>query len=390
MNICFYTDQAISGMTGGIGRMTSVMTEFFRKKYGWKVFSIFAFDAKKECILTETDGAIKLRLHDRLNIRPDVLHNVNKAVQFIIQNHIDVVFIQTSLDVVKKLRKALDKANQPHIKIITELHFTPGKDEWPWQKGGLKGMLAPMRNQMIHHATRSAYRNAYKYADRVYVLSNGYLKGYQDYAGLKESQKLAAMPNCLSFSETYDTRQIAEKQHEVIVVARMEELSKRITLMLKIWQQVEQSGQAKDWTFKLVGDGPHLPMYKQMAQDLQLKQVSFEGRQNPIPYYKNASIFLMTSAFEGFPMTLIEAQQFGTVPVVFNSFETLSDVVCHERNGLIVPDGNLEMFTQQLLRLIGNQEMREEMAKNAAHDCQRFSQESICQNWKEQIENIVK
>ena len=51
-----------------------------------------------------------------------------------------------------------------------------------------------------------------------------------------------------------------------------------------------------------------------------LKQVDFEGKQNPVPYYRQASVCMLTSAYEGFAMILTEAQQTGAVPHRFRHF----------------------------------------------------------------------
>lgn len=381
MNICFYTDQTISGMTGGIGRVTQVMTEYFRQHFGWKVYSIYAKEAKADCVRTVVDGAVMLRLHDRFNINRKVKANYAKALDFIATNQVEVIIIQTSLDVVSKLRRALDHKGMPHVRILSVLHFAPGKDEWPWSGGGLKGLLAPFRNRFIHHATTEAYRSAYDHGEKVVLLSNNYIKEYQQYSGLKETSRLVAIPNCLSFTETLLAEEKQLKQPIALVVARMEDGQKRISLILRMWQKLEAQGTG--WQLQIVGDGPSLPMYKQMAAELGLKQVSFEGRQNPVPYYKRASLFLMTSSFEGFPMTLVEAAQFGCVPVVYDSFSSLSDVVTQGENGFIVPEGDETAYLQRLQQLMDNSDLLHIMSDKAQEYCQRFSQERVCSTWKE-------
>lgn len=389
MNICFYTDQTISGMTGGIGRITSVMVNYFRTQFGWKVFSIFAADAKIDCLLTQTDGAIKLRLHDRLNFRQDVKKNYPRAVQFLKENAVECIIIQTSLDVVAKLRKVLDNAGLNQIRIVSVLHFAPGKDEWPWVNAmGIKKIIAPIRNWFIHRATVDCYRSAYEKGEKVFLLSPSYISQYKDYAGLKGTSKLIAMPNCLSFSEGISETELSAKKPFALVVARMEEVQKRISLILKIWANIEQSDNvvASKWELKIVGDGPSLPMYRQMATELKLKRVTFTGRQDPIPYYKQSSLFLMTSSFEGFPMTLVEASQFGCVPVVYNSFTSLCDVVNEGQNGYIIEEGDEAGFITQTLRLMTDNALRIKLSKQAVKDCQRFSQEKICQQWRQILE----
>lgn len=389
MDICFYTDKNISGMTGGIGRITSVMTDYFRHNFGWKVYSIYAFEANADCVRTEVDGAIRLRLHDRFNLNQSIKANYVKAVQFLAESHVEVMIVQTSLDVVAKLRKALDKAGHPELRILSVLHFAPGRDEWPWQKGGIKGLLAPIRNAYIHHATVRAYRSAYEKGEQVLLLSRNYIQEYQTYAGLKETSKLTALANCLSFTETISEEERQQKQPIALVVARMEEVQKRISLILKIWKKIEErmsANKREPWLLQIVGEGESLASYKRMAKELELEHVSFEGRQNPVPYYKKASIFLMTSSFEGFPMTLVEASQFGCVPIVYNSFSSLEDVVTDGQNGFMLKEGDETGFIDRLEQLMTNQNLLSKMSERALTDCQRFSQETICNEWKKIIE----
>lgn len=62
-----------------------------------------------------------------------------------------------------------------------------------------------------------------------------------------------------------------------------------------------------DWHLDIVGDGPDAAALKELAERLRLSNVSFEGFRNPAPYYRRASIFCMTSTFEGFGLVLPEA-----------------------------------------------------------------------------------
>lgn len=374
MNICFYTDYSISPMTGGIGRVTSVLTEWFRGKFGWKVYSIYAFDAKEDCLRTEVDGSICLRLHDRLNIRRDVKTNVKKASDFIRENQVDVVYVQTSMDVVAKLRPHVDAC------IVSVLHFEPGRDEWKWKGWG----LATLRNAMIHYATVRAYRSAYEQGDFVSVLSPSYIKEYREYAGLKDTQKIVTLPNPLSFD--VDSVNLEQKGRVALVVARMEEGQKRISHILRIWKKVDTEG----WVLKIVGEGPSLSAYKSLAEELQINNVEFYGRQDPVPFYREAKLFLMTSSFEGFPMTLVEAQQFGCVPVVYDAFTALQDVVRNGENGVVVPNEDENVFADVMHKLMADEERLHALAVAAMADCGRFSQQRVCNEWKRILENLTK
>ena len=59
---------------------------------------------------------------------------------------------------------------------------------------------------------------------------------------------------------------------------------------------------------------------------------------------------MMTSAFEGFPMTLVEAQQCGVVPVVMDSYLSLHDIVETGYNGIIVSNEDLTGYINNIKR----------------------------------------
>jgi len=390
-------------MTGGIGRMTTVLTNYFRRNYGWKVFSIYAFKSSEDCILTENDGAIHLRLHDRLGFRP-LSQNYKKAATFIKNNQIQVVIIQTSMDVTARLRKALNQIGQNNIKLISVLHYSPGTDEFPisseevWKnlsqgksilKNLTKTAISPIYNNLEHRATVQAYRNAYKYGNTTVLLSDSYIPLYKQYASLSETTKLKSIPNSVPFQYTLTEEEINNKKNTVLMVGRMVEFPKRVSSILRIWQKVEKDSLSKSWDLKIVGDGPDLEKFKKEANTLKLKRCIFTGRQNPMYYYLDASIFIMTSEFEGFPMTLVEAQQMGCVPVAFNSFGTLKEVVTDNVNGRIIPNNDMEEFTKSILELMSDNDKRRQMLKNGLISCKQYNQDSIGARWKSMIEELL-
>lgn len=403
MNLCFYTDYTISAMTGGIGRVTSVLTDYFRHKYNWKVFSIYAFHADKNCVLTKTDGSINLRLHDRLGFR-NLRSNYKEAALFIQRNQIQVVIVQTSMDVVAKLRSATNRLGLYKLRIISVLHYTPGTDEFPISTQGLaksflhgklsfkdsiKAIIAPIYNYWEHRATVSAYKNAYQYGNHVVVLSDSYISLYQKFANLAEVSKLKAIPNCVPFEIHITTEELQQKQNKALVVGRMVDFPKRISLILELWREVENCPESKNWSLDIVGDGPDLEAFKNLASSLNLSHVIFQGRQNPIQYYREASLFFMASEFEGFPMTLVEAQQMGCVPIAFDSFNSLQEVINDGTNGIIIPNNERKQYIAAALSLMKDIERRRKMAVQATIDCKKYSQDEICNRWKIELESLL-
>ena len=136
-----------------------------------------------------------------------------------------------------------------------------------------------------------------------------------------------------------------------------------------------------NWKLQIVGKGPSSELYKKMSKKLGLKNISFEGWQSPQTYYEKASIFLMTSAIEGWGMTLIEAQQMGCVPIAMNSFAALKDIIKDGQNGFVVENNNIVEMILKIEELITNQNKMYEMSLNAMHSVQKFVIEKIGAKW---------
>ena len=161
----------------------------------------------------------------------------------------------------------------------------------------------------------------------------------------------------------------------------MEEIQKRISLVLRIWKDIYHNEKAKGWVLKIAGEGLYLDSYKNYAKENQLTNIEFLGRVNPVPYYTEASIFMMTSRSEGFPLTLNEAMQYGVVPLAFDSFESIRDIINDGENGYIIPEMDMETYSDKLLGLMTDDHHRHDMAMNALDSCKRYLPERIGDMW---------
>ncbi|MGM9777422.1 MAG: glycosyltransferase, partial [Prevotella sp.] len=125
-----------------------------------------------------------------------------------------------------------------------------------------------------------------------------------------------------------------------------------------------------------------------LAHKLNLANVSFEGRQQSEPYYEKAALFMMTSAVEGWGLTLTESMQRGVVPIVFNSYPALRDIISDGYNGCVVPNNNLDTYADCMMELMENKEKRENIARNALKSCKRFEPEKVIRKWIELIDSL--
>ena len=171
------------------------------------------------------------------------------------------------------------------------------------------------------------------------------------------------------------------KKHIVLIVSRLVDVPKRISLALKIWNEVKKRSEAAGWQLNIVGHGRDEAMYHKMVEQQQIPDVNILGRQQPQPYYEEAAIFMMTSKSEGWGLTLTEAQQFGVVPIAFDSYDALYDIITDGKDGIIIKEGYFDVYIDELAKLMADVSRRQQMASNAIQNCSRFSQEKIANRW---------
>jgi glycosyltransferase involved in cell wall biosynthesis len=233
-------------------------------------------------------------------------------------------------------------------------------------------------------------RPKYKYSDKLIMLCDAFIEDCK--ALLKASNddnKICAIPNPLSYEEVIPKDEIEKKEKELLFVGRILDAVKRISFIIDIWKRLQSTKQYDNWKLTIVGDGPDINMLKDYAARLKCTNIYFDGYRNPLMYYRRASIFLMTSLFEGWGMTLLEAQQNGCVPVVMDSFQSLHEIIQYGINGLIIPNNDLAAFAEAVGRLMDDNELRLKLAYKGMETCRRFSIDNVIRHWERIFEEMA-
>ena len=176
--------------------------------------------------------------------------------------------------------------------------------------------------------------------------------------------------------------ELGNKQKTVLIVTRLDEVQKRISLAIKIWKRIEEDADLKDWNFKIVGFGESEHEYRRLISQWSLKRIFLEGRQNPIRYYKESSLFMMTSLFEGWPMTLNESLQFGCVPFVYDTCASFHEIINNGENGFLITDKNEEEFYHKMREVMLDENRRMELMKASVESSTRFTLDKIVTRWE--------
>lgn len=271
----------------------------------------------------------------------------------------------------KVIIKAQDRINNAN-NVITRLFYY-----------GIKYL----KEQVI----KSSIRYAYKNNERYIVLSEAFIKPLIDYAKLKHSNNIIAIGNPITIPVNLSDFNLDNKKKQLLYVGRMDFENKRVNRILEIWQSLYKL--YPDWELILVGDGPHKEQLIKTVEDNGIERVKFYGFQPdpPIQYYKNASIFLLTSDLEGFGLVIIESMSYGVVPIVYGSYEAIYDIINDGKSGFITPyPYNKEYTIEKVKFLIEHQEKRQLMAKTAMEEARKFTIESISQKWYNLFDDIMR
>lgn len=128
---------------------------------------------------------------------------------------------------------------------------------------------------------------------------------------------------------------------------------KGLSRTIKAFSEIYKSG-ITNFTWTIVGEGPEFTLLNNLVKEEQLvSQISFVGnKDNPYPYLKNASCFLLPSIHEAAPMVFGEAASLG-IPIL--STETCSAIeLVQERGYGIVVSNSEDGIYEGLKKIIKN------------------------------------
>ena len=176
-------------------------------------------------------------------------------------------------------------------------------------------------------------------------------------------------------------------QKVVLSVGRLSE-EKGFSRLLDIWQLLARDEDFKDefkqWRLIIVGDGVLKPELERKVREFQLSNVRFKPFTKDIESeYLSASIYAMSSHWEGFGMVLAEASACALPCIAFDVKTGPSDIIESEKSGFLVADNDLAGFAKALKILMSDENLRREFGRNAKQIVgEKFSKEVILEKWE--------
>lgn len=356
MNIAFLIKSLTTA--GGTERVTVTLANVLSEK-GYHVSIITLFKGDPFFSIAKSVSTFTLNDVKQGSIYATQIKNILTLHKLLKREKIDIcIDVCSAMSLISIPAKTFTKA-----KIITWEHFNANID---WNK-----ITTPLSRKL-----------ASLFAKKIVVLTHTdksiYEKRYN-------AHNVVCIHNPITLDNQGLASQLTEKR--AIAIGRLED-QKGFDLLLKAWGMCNCKD--RGWTLDVVGDGS--------KKESLTKQLNEEGLQNSVKIlpptknvldlYLNASLYVMSSRFEGLPLVLIEAMSVGLPIISFDCHTGPRDIVQNGVTGVLVEDGNITKLSEAIDSLTSDNNILHTMGENAIKYSKLFDIEPIKQQWINLIEHL--
>ena len=222
---------------------------------------------------------------------------------------------------------------------------------------------------------------AVRKADAVVLLTEED-KQYLENHTTKKRAKLLVIPNVIrtDLIGKRDLKPVLNRPKQILFIGRLAR-QKQVPELIKIWSLIEKNH--PQWELVIVGDGAERPLIEKKIEELHLRQVKLIGKTTDVfLYYRESQILVLSSAFEGLPLVLIEGLFFDLPEVSFDCPCGPDEIIEDGKNGFIIKDFNKIRFAEKLSELMRNDKMREEFSVRSKKLSRKYLPENILPQWE--------
>ena len=137
------------------------------------------------------------------------------------------------------------------------------------------------------------------------------------------------------------------------------------------------------WRLRICGAGPEEAALRRLARELGVAgRVELPGCvPDMAPEFARASVFALSSRFEGLPMALLEAMTAGVPVVAFDCPTGPKEVIDDGHDGLLVPEGDEDGLAAALRALVADPERRRALGDAAARTAAAYAPATVGRRW---------
>jgi len=228
-------------------------------------------------------------------------------------------------------------------------------------------------------------RWTYRRAARVVSVS----AGVDAYFSWLPADQRAVVPNPVSVAEPAAAGDFPPPPRPTIVAMGRLEREKGFDLLIDAFARVAPA--LPDWTLVIFGEGSRRAALEEQASRLGLAgRVLLAGTvPAPTDALRQASLFVLSSRYEGFGLALVEAMACGVPAIAFDCPSGPREILRHGLDGLLVPPENVEALAGAMADLMRDPLRRQRLAGEARASARRFALDRILDQWEALLANVA-
>lgn len=225
-------------------------------------------------------------------------------------------------------------------------------------------------------SVRRAMARCYSRLDALVVLTTRDARDFA--ASLPAPPRVAVIPNTV---RKLEGGQAALTGRTILAAGRLTP-QKGFDLLIRAFARV--AAEHPDWGLRICGGGRRQHNLQRLIDEHGLAdRVTLPGPVKRLgAEMERASLFVLSSRFEGFPLTLIEAMSKGLPVVSFDCPTGPRDVIDDHRNGILVPAGDIDALASGMLELVADDQLRHRLGAAAALTATDYTIDAIGPKWE--------
>ena len=234
---------------------------------------------------------------------------------------------------------------------------------------------------------RKMFKKYYPHADG-YIFQTEDARDYYKAQGI-DVKNSVVIPNAIN-TEFIRPQYKGERRKAIVGAGRLTK-QKNFSLLIRAFSEV--SKKYPDYTLEIYGEGPLKSGLINEAQALGIaEKVKFQGYvKNLGDRIQDATLFVLSSDFEGMPNALMEAMALG-LPVISTDCPAGGSkfLIKNKKNGLLVPTNDVNAMIDAISYILKNSKETKKMAQLAHNVGDELQFEKIYDKWTEFISYIYK
>lgn len=197
------------------------------------------------------------------------------------------------------------------------------------------------------------------------------------------------IPNAINPDFIKKKRYSGDKEFVIVNSGRLTE-QKNQSLLIRSFARI--SYKFPQYKLKIYGEGPLLKELKELAKQLDVSEkVIFSGYiKNISDELEKASLFVLSSDYEGMPNALMEAMALG-LPCISTDCKGggARFLIEDNINGLLLPRNNVDAMSYAIERLLSNDEFSRQLGREASKICEKLAPQIVYDEWAKFIKSII-